>query len=425
VEGGSWISKLPPNSGNKKMKVGIGYSSEADAFQAGKQSIEKAIRKSDILQPDIVFAFCNGSYDHDKFIKGIQVITGEDVPVIGGSAVGILTNEYLSYDGFSAGVAVIRLDGLEFRLSTVNDLDKNEKRTGEKLAKQLLNTPEDKIVLLFYDSIRVPAAANTPPVLNNSTNFLEGFEQNLTSAAPVLGAGLLGDLAFGNTKLFCGSHVSSQCAAGLAISGEIDVYHRIMHGCSPLDGIYHTITKIDGPIVYELDGIPITQIIDEIYGNKNWRSQQPVKQLALGVNYGKKFDTPKETNYVTRLINCALQDGEGIVLFESDFKEGTEIQIMLRSGGEMIESTRRNTTQLINEIQTDGKKAIFGFYIDCAGRASVSSSTQTEEASEVQKIFNARGIPLLGFYSGVEIAPFLGKSQGLDWTGVLIVFAER
>jgi len=32
--------------------------------------------------------------------------------------------------------------------------------------------------------------------------------------------------------------------------------------------------------------------------------------------------------------------------------------------------------------------------------------------------------PLLGFYSGVEIAPFLQKSRGLDWTGVLMVLAE-
>ena len=32
--------------------------------------------------------------------------------------------------------------------------------------------------------------------------------------------------------------------------------------------------------------------------------------------------------------------------------------------------------------------------------------------------------PLLGFYSGVEIAPFLQKSRGLDWTGVLLVLAE-
>jgi len=31
---------------------------------------------------------------------------------------------------------------------------------------------------------------------------------------------------------------------------------------------------------------------------------------------------------------------------------------------------------------------------------------------------------LLGFYSGVEVAPLLGKSRGLDWTGVLLVFAK-
>jgi len=31
---------------------------------------------------------------------------------------------------------------------------------------------------------------------------------------------------------------------------------------------------------------------------------------------------------------------------------------------------------------------------------------------------------LLGFYSGVEIAPFLGRSRGLDWTGVLLLFVE-
>jgi hypothetical protein len=30
----------------------------------------------------------------------------------------------------------------------------------------------------------------------------------------------------------------------------------------------------------------------------------------------------------------------------------------------------------------------------------------------------------LGFYSGVEIAPLMGRSRGLDWTGVLVVIAE-
>ena len=34
-------------------------------------------------------------------------------------------------------------------------------------------------------------------------------------------------------------------------------------------------------------------------------------------------------------------------------------------------------------------------------------------------------VPLLGFYSGVEIAPLMGRAQPLDWTGVLTLFALR
>jgi len=39
-------------------------------------------------------------------------------------------------------------------------------------------------------------------------------------------------------------------------------------------------------------------------------------------------------------------------------------------------------------------------------------------------VFNRYDTPLFGFYSGVEVAPLLGKSRGLDWTGVLLVFAQ-
>jgi hypothetical protein len=63
--------------------------------------------------------------------------------------------------------------------------------------------------------------------------------------------------------------------------------------------------------------------------------------------------------------------------------------------------------------------------IDCAGRAAQISDTLTEEAAEVQTVMNEYAVPLLGFYSGVEVAPMLGQSRGLDWTGVLLVLAEE
>ena len=46
-----------------------------------------------------------------------------------------------------------------------------------------------------------------------------------------------------------------------------------------------------------------------------------------------------------------------------------------------------------------------------------------EEAVEVQKALPA-DIPLLGVYSGVELAKVGGHIQALDWTGVLCLFSE-
>ena len=48
----------------------------------------------------------------------------------------------------------------------------------------------------------------------------------------------------------------------------------------------------------------------------------------------------------------------------------------------------------------------------------------TEEASAVVDMLNRYHTPLLGFYSGVEVAPMFGRSIGLDWTGILTVIAR-
>jgi small ligand-binding sensory domain FIST len=118
-----------------------------------------------------------------------------------------------------------------------------------------------------------------------------------------------------------------------------------------------------------------------------------------------------------------LPNGEGVGIFEPDFETGTEIQFMLRDAEKMIESAKKNSKELIDQIKADGNKAYFGLYIDCAGRTSAYSNTITEEASEIQTVFNRHNLPLFGFYSGVEVAPLLQKSRGLDWTGVLVVLA--
>jgi len=406
------------------LKVGIGYDDQKNAISLGRKVAENAVKNGNIERPALVMAFCSGQVDHEEFFKGLQIVVGNQVPIIGGSAIGIITNDILSYEGHMAGVAIIESETVQLGVASAGDLDKNEKQAGQKLAEKLSDGIDGRILLIFYDSIKYPPTETMPPVLNASSPLIEGIEEKLKSNVPIMGGGILGDYEFSHTKQFCGSSVDNQSVVGTILGGDFTPYFRIMHGCTPKDGIYHTITRIDGSVLYEVDGKSVVDMIDDQYGNKDWRKQVPVERLTIGVNYGEKFGVPKEENFVNRLITGVLPNGEGIVLFEPDLKEGSEIMFMLRNNKMMIASAKKNSSQLLKKIIANGEQPVLGLYIDCAGRTAKYSNALTEEAFEVQDVFNKYNTPLLGFYSGVEVAPFLGKSRGLDWTGVLLVFAE-
>ena len=383
------------------------------------------MRSGGIEKPCLVLAFCGGQVDANEFFKGLQYIVGVEVPIIGGSAIGIITNNDLSYEGFPAGAAILQSDSLTYKVACADDLDKDEMQAGKILAENYTNEKEGKLLLIFYDSVKLSPTATTPPVMNASPPLIKGIEETLMEPTPIIGAGLVGDHGFGPTRQFCGSFVCSQSVVGTLFQGDFQYYHQIMHGCTPKDGIYHTITKMEGPVIYEIDEKPVVELIDDMYGNQDWRRQFPVKRLSIGVNHGEKFGEYNEKEYVNRLIAGVLPEGAGIVIFEPDLSPGTEILFMLRDSKKIIESARKNPAELMTRIKTDGKKPVFGLYIDCAGRTASYSDTLVEEASEICKVFNQANVPLLGFYSGVEIAPLLGKSRGLDWTGVLLVLTEK
>jgi hypothetical protein len=407
-----------------RMKIGIGYSNIPDSFQAGTTAAEMAMQQAQITRPNLVLAFCSGALNAPAFFQGLQAVVGTHVPIIGGSAVGIITNTALSHTGFPAGAVIFEAEDLRTQIAVSTGINQGEYQAGNTLAQQLSRTPDDKVLLLFYDSIKLPATVSSPPIMNASPPLLLGIETVMGQSVPIIGAGVAGDLALHATQQFCGSFVGEQCAVGALLSGAFDVYFRIMHGCIPMDGVYHTITRIAGATIYEVDGQPIVPMLDALYGSPDWQAQMPVKRLSIGVNMGGKYDDFQEDRYVNRLISGIQPGGNGIVLFEPDLAAGMEIQFMLRDGAQMIASAQANAAALLAQIKADGRRPVFAFYIDCAGRCAAFSETLTEEAAEIQTVCQQHHIPLLGFYSGVEIAPFLGQSRGLDWTGVLMALTE-
>lgn len=406
------------------MKVGIGYENSSDAHFAGKNIARMAIENGQIKEPNVVLSFCHGTMDHSQFFEGLRSVVGDKVPIVGGSAIGIITNDHLCYEGSPAGAAILSSPNISCKWAYAEHLDYDEEAAGKSLARRIPSNPDDIIFLLFYDSIKIPPTETSPPIINASPPLITGIEKNIKAAVPIIGAGVTGHFDFRPTQQFCGDHVGSQEAVGMMLSGDYSVYYCVMHGCTLQDGIYHTITKMEGAKINELDGRSIVSIIDEIYGNQKWQKQRPLNRLAIGVNHGEPFGDFREENYVNRLITGVLPSKDGVMLFEPDLEVGSKIQFMLRDSQEIMLSARHNTEKLMSQIIADKKQPLFGLYIDCAGRTAALSETMAEEASEVVEILNRYQTPLLGFYSGVEVAPMLGKSRGLDWTGVLTVLAR-
>lgn len=406
------------------MHVGIGYANTSDAFRAGREVARQALEDGAPQRLDLVIAFCGGELDHGLFFAGLQSVVGRQVPIIGGSAVGLITNNNLSYDGHPAGAAILSAEDLSIRWASAGNMDRDEYSAGVELGGKIPASEADRLFLMFYDSIKVPASSTVPPVMNASPPLIQGIGETLRSNVPIVGSGVIGHMNFQPTWQFCGSTVETQHVVGALLAGDFSAYTRIMHGCTPNDGVYHTVTRIDGALIYELNGKPIVPMINELYDSLDWQAQIPVRRLTVGVNHGGKYDDFQEGNYVNRLIAGVLPSAEGIVIFEPDLEVGTQIQFMLRDPQAMIRSARKNTRDLLAEIRNQGKTPVFGLYIDCAGRNARFSETLGEEASEVVAALNRDKIPLLGFYSGVEVAPLLGRSRGLDWTGVLTVFAR-
>jgi hypothetical protein len=86
------------------------------------ESSSSALLRMSGSQPGWAVAFCGGRHDPDEILHALRRQLSS-IPVVGGSAVGVITNDGLGYAGFECAVAVfpaciprpafVTVDGLE------------------------------------------------------------------------------------------------------------------------------------------------------------------------------------------------------------------------------------------------------------------------------------------------------------------------
>jgi len=396
-------------------RVYVGFSDNHDTEVAGQEAAREALAQAGTNCPcDLVLLFATATHNPDFLRDVVASVVGHEPFIVGGSAVGAIVNDRFGYGGDQVGLAALWLDEVRCSLVATGGLTDNEEGAGHLLGTNLAASgfKPDMSAMLFYDAID---RTHGDIRLHLATPLLSGLEQALGYLPPKLvGAGLQGDYECSPSHIWTGKDVASHHALALAFDGNLRIDSVIFHGCRPA-GDYYTVTKADRQTVLEIDGQPAIPFLEA-------KSRLPAEEfpffLILGVNHGDPSRPYDETKYANRLCLALNRERNGVVMFESDLVAGMRFQLMYRSLD--FEYIAPKIEGLFAGL--GGRRPIFAFYINCAGRAARFGGDDREDAVAVQEAIDGC-VPLLGIYSGVEIAPIAGRPRTLDWTGVFCVFS--
>jgi hypothetical protein len=347
------------------------------------------------------------------------------LPVYGGAAVGTISHELVGTTGYECGVMLFGDDlppPAVFQ-QPIALTDNGERIAGEALGRVLREqTGPGQSVVLFYDSIKAPPSP--VPQLHVASHLLDGIDAALDGhTLQIVGIGTLQFFSLTESYIFDGEKTTYHQAVALVLPVEIEIVYRIMHGTTPASDFLE-ISRIDGATVYELDGRPAVGVL----ADRLDRSPEALlgRELSMLITLGHKVGDPyapfDERQYVNRLVISSDQASGSITLFEADFEKGQHVQIMATDAEQMADSVTYGTRQLLDE--TRGRHVLGALYFDCAARSSAFHGNEREEARIlVEQLPDT--LPVLGCYSGVEIAPFHGRARPLDWTGVLAMLTVR
>lgn len=392
----------------------VGYSALQDSFKAGADAATQALETPAARQGKVALLFASPKHDAKQIKDGVRSVLGSAPRFLGGGTMGVITNDQLGYDGFHVGLAVLGGDDLTVDLCIAQDIAKSELQAGKTLGRKILEKdyPSEPNVLLFYDSIKEARTS-----LNLATPMIQGLKESLGAWPPIAGVGILSDLQFNPFPQFYDDALMQHTLSALVLSGGVKMHSLIVHGCCPV-GSYHTITKTDENVVLEIDGRPATDVIAELVGPGTSWEEYPLF-VTLGINRGDKFAPFDPKMYNNRLTMAVDKMRKGLVMFENDLEAGMEFQLMQREIGD-FQYIREQVSEFLGTLKNT---PFFAMYIDCAGRAARYCGSDGEEAAAVQKALG-KNIPLLGLYSGVELAPINHELRALDWTGVLCLLTS-
>jgi small ligand-binding sensory domain FIST len=232
----------------------------------------------------------------------------------------------------------------------------------------------------------------------------------------VMGGMASSGLELRQTRLFLDGQVLSHGAVGACLP-EAKIHPMVSQGCRPVGDPY-TVTRAEGPVVYELGGRPPLARLRELAAELPGRDQE---LLARGVQVGMVIDECRAElgpgDFLIRGI-AAADSGSGAIAVGDEVQVGQTLQFHVRdadSADEDLRATLERETAALG-----GRRAAGALLFTCNGRGSRLFGEPGHDAGLMAAMLG--DLPVAGFSCAGELGPVGGKNYLHAFTASIALF---
>lgn len=358
-----------------------GHSEDIDtlsAFDEVREQCEAALNGS---SPKAGLLFTGMDFEHQELLDAIND-TWPGIELIGCTTDGELSSS-LGFRDDSISLLLLASDTVHFAAGLGRGLHADAEAACAQAVEQARakSKLEPRLCVATPESLAV-----------SGQRTVELLRKALGETVDLFGGRAADHRKYERTLQFCGREVVSDSVPILLLSGPVVYSFGVASGWRPI-GDPGIITRSQGNVVYEIDGVPAIEFYRRFLG-KEFKLSAEIPLIVL--------NEAGEPEYL-RPSSGEIDSDTGAITYLSDVPQGVRAQVSVTDRTAILEGCEESVQKALRGYP-EGKKPEAAVIVSCSSRKLLLGTKTPEEF----RILNERlgsELPLAGFYSFGEIGP--------------------
>ena len=204
---------------------------------------------------------------------------------------------------------------------------------------------------------------------------------------------------------------------GVALAGNIEVETIVAQGCRPI-GEPMFITKCQGNLLWELDGVSAVKVLEDLYESLDPGDQELARHsLFLGIVMSEQQQEYRQGDFLIRNV-VGMDADRGVLAVGAALHESSVVQFHLRDAKTSAADLEQLLARQEGLAQPQG-----ALLFSCLGRGVYLYGRPDHDTDAFRR--HMGDVPLGGFFCNGEIGPVHGTTFLHGYTSSFGLFRRR